>query len=253
MAQAAPLPAALPTTAPIRRLGQVRAPPGDAPSLLQALTSLRTLVRTVTSSGIQPASAAAASTPWVALAPRPARGRPRVGAGVVGGRARTKASVIASYQEPESNQEDFVKSPGFQFNQDIKAKASEEKKAKAKGHNAKRKEAPKRTRKYTQLLMEEVARPVDMVGRISAELDELRRPGIATTATVASFVDGVAATSMTPTSSVASVASVAPTSTVASVAPTTVAATLADMACPLCYLDLPSQWEVEQHAAYCRP
>ena len=164
---------------------------------------------------------------------------------MVGGRARTKASVIASYQEPESNQEDFVKSPGFQFNQeDIKAKASEEKKAKAKGHNAKRKEAPKRTRKYTQLLMEEVARPVDMVGRISAELDELRRPGIATTATVASFVDGVAATSMAPTSSVASVASVAPT---------TVAATMAAMACPLCYLDLPSQWELEQHAAYCRP
>ena len=56
-----------------------------------------------------------------------------------------------------------------------------------------------------------------------AELDELRRPGIATTATVASLVDGVAATSVAPTSSVASVASVAsvtPTSTVASVAPT---------------------------------
>ena len=118
----------LPTTshAPLRRPGQGRATAGDAPAMLQALTSLHVLVRTVTSSGNQPASAAA-NTPWVALAPRPARGRGKAGAGMAGARlalfrpqlqegragmARTKASAIASYLEPEEDEDDFVKSGG---------------------------------------------------------------------------------------------------------------------------------------------
>ena len=225
MAQAALLPPVLPTTshAPLRRPGQGRATAGDAPAMLQALTSLHVLVRTVTSSGNQPASAAA-NTPWVALAPRVARGRPKAGAGMAGarldlfrpqlqegraGRARTKASAIASYLEPEEDEDDFVKSPKFQFNQeDISAKATEEKKAKAKGKNAKSKEAPKRSRKYTQLEME-VGRPVDMVGRISGEQDELMRPGIANPAwATASPVGGVAA--VVATSSVAAMAPTPP-------------------------------------------
>ena len=128
MAQAALLPPVLPTTshAPLRRPGQGRATAGDAPAMLQALTSLHVLVRTVTSSGNQPASAAA-NTPWVALAPRVARGRPKAGAGMAGarldlfrpqlqegraGRARTKASAIASYLEPDEDEDDFVKSGG---------------------------------------------------------------------------------------------------------------------------------------------